>query len=67
MTETRRPQPRSTDWLAGLSIYGGALVGVGGVLGALLAFADGDWQAAGTCLVAAAVAFGALANALFRA
>ena len=57
---------RTADWLVGLSIYGAAIVGVAGLVGGLVSFIEGRTEAAGTCLIAGAVAFGALANALFR-
>ncbi len=49
----------------GWSVYGCIAVGILGILGAVLFFmAQPD--AAGICLLAAAVAFGLLANAMLR-
>lgn len=43
------------------------IVGVGGVLAAIGALDTGDnWSGAGLCLVASALAFGQLLNALVR-
>jgi hypothetical protein len=56
-----------TDWLVGLAVYGTALVGAISLLLGLVAVIDGQWDAAGACFIAAAIAFGALANALFSA
>jgi hypothetical protein len=54
------------SWLIGLATVGAAATGVFALFAALLSFASGQWQAAGVCLIAAALAFGALANALLR-
>jgi hypothetical protein len=48
----------------GWATYGSASIGVLSVLAAVLAF--GDWQGVGLCLIAAALAFGLLANAVLR-
>lgn len=57
---------RQVNRFIGLAVYGSALAGIGGVLLALLGVMTGRWEAAGAGLIAAAVAFGALANALLR-
>lgn len=57
---------RRADWLIGLATYGSALAGGIGILVALVAAFDGSWDAAGICLIASAIAFGSLANALLR-
>ena len=67
MSNPMKPTRATTDWLVGLAIHGSALVGTIGLLLGLVAFIGGEWDAAGACLIAAAIAFGALANALFRA
>lgn len=67
MSNPLKPTRAKTDWLVGLAVYGSALVGVVSLLLGLVAFIGGRWEAAGPCFVATAIAFGALANALFRA
>jgi hypothetical protein len=59
-------QSRRTGWLIGLATLGTAIAGVASLLVALFAFVSGQWQSAGLCLLAAAFAFGLLANALLR-
>ncbi len=59
-------ESRSSVW-AGLSILGGFLVGIIALLAGLLAvFNEYDYIGAGLCFLASALAFGLLANALFR-
>ena len=51
----------------GLSIISGFVIGILGFLGALFAaFNANDYVGAGLCLIASALAFGLLANAMFR-
>ena len=57
---------KRVDWLIGLSIYGGAITGVAALALALFSFFNGQWPTAATSLIAAAIAFGALANAVLR-
>jgi len=57
---------QKAEWVVGLATYGALLAGVAGLVIGLMAFLTGRLEAAGTCLIAAAVAFGALANALLR-
>ncbi len=42
------------------------VVGSLGVIGAIVAFTQGEWRAGGLCLVAAALAVGLAANAVLR-
>ncbi len=51
---------------AGLSVSGGLLTGAGALVTALAAVLSGDFVGCGVCLVAAALAFGLLANAVYR-
>ncbi|MGH7505315.1 MAG: hypothetical protein ACRELX_06675 [Longimicrobiales bacterium] len=60
MSEPRRMAGTIIAWAA----YGCVFVGIVGVLAAVLAF--GDWAGVGLCLMAAAIAFGLLANASLR-
>jgi hypothetical protein len=52
--------------IIGSTTLGSTLVGIAGFLAAIAALADGDFVAVGACLGAAALAFGLLANAIFR-
>jgi hypothetical protein len=61
-----RTQARRTDWLVGLATFGTAVIGAISLLVAVFAVFAGQLQAAGVCLIAAALAFGALANAVLR-
>lgn len=49
-----------------LAVIGGAATGVLALVIGVLAYLNGNGSTAGTCLLAAAVAFGLLANALLR-
>ena len=61
MNENRTPVS------AGLSILGGFVIGTIALLAGLLAvFNEYDYIGAGLCFLASALAFGMLANALFR-
>ena len=62
----RKTEARQASWLVGASTLGSLVTGVFALLSGLYAFLSGQWQAAGICLIAAAVAFGALANAVYR-
>ena len=59
-------QERQSNWLIGVATIGGIVTGLGGLFAAFVAFIYGQWQAAGVCLIAAALAFGTLANAALR-
>ncbi|MGB7539654.1 MAG: hypothetical protein WBM17_14025 [Anaerolineales bacterium] len=50
--------------LIGLCAYGSVLAGVLGVLGAVIAFIEGDSTASGIFLIASALAFGLMARAV---
>jgi hypothetical protein len=55
------------DTLIGLGTFGSAVIGVIGFVAALIAFFSGDLVGTGVCLVASALSFGLLANAVLRA
>lgn len=57
---------RRTHIVIGASVYGGLLVGVFSLLVAYFAVSTMDWVGAGIALVAGALAFGLLANAVLR-
>jgi hypothetical protein len=52
--------------LIGLALVGCAFIGIAAFVAALAAFVLGDATGAGVCLIASALAFGLLANALLR-
>ncbi len=54
------------SFLIGTVAVGAVLTGVGGLLVALLAASNAEFVAAGLCLIAAALSFGLLANAILR-
>ena len=62
MSENRR----QLDAIIGLATLGGGIIGVASFVVALIAFLNGDFLAAGVCLIAAALSFGLLANAVLR-
>ena len=62
MSENRR----KFDTIIGLVTLGGAITGVAGFVAALATFFNGEFVATGVCLIAAALSFGLLANALIR-
>jgi hypothetical protein len=62
MSENRR----KLDAFIGLAILGSSITGVAGLILALFALFGGDLLTTGVCLVAAALSFGLLANALLR-
>ena len=62
MGETRR----NLDTIIGLVTVGAAIAGVAGLVAALVAILNGEFVATGVCLIAAALSFGLLANALIR-
>jgi hypothetical protein len=59
-------QTRPMSWVVGVATLGSVIAGVIALFASLFAFASGEWQAAGVCLVASAIAFGSLANAVLR-
>lgn len=60
MSDERKRQ----DTLVGLAILGSGITGVASLIVGLVSLLDGDLIAVGVCLIAAALAFGLLANAL---
>ena len=52
--------------LGGAAVACCIATGFGGWIAALASFLQGNGSGAGTCLVASAVAFGLVANAIFR-
>ena len=53
--------------MAGLVVIAGSIVGIAAFLAAIMAVFDSyDYVGAGICLLASALAFGLLANAIFR-
>ena len=60
MSDERKKQ----DTLVGLAVLGSGITGVASLIVGLVSLFDGDLIAVGVCLIAAALAFGLLANAL---
>jgi hypothetical protein len=58
--------PKTLNAIIGLVAVGSSVTGVGSLIAALVAFLSGELTAAGMCLMAAALSFGLLANALLR-
>jgi hypothetical protein len=60
--------PRSKPFITivGVSIYFGLIVGLAGMILAVIAIFSSEWLAAGVFFIASAIAFGLLANALLR-
>jgi len=54
------------DPVIGLVIVGSSLTGVAGLVAAAVSTFTGDHIGVGLCLIGAALAFGLLANAVFR-
>lgn len=52
--------------IAGLAIIGTCITGVASLVAAIFTFLNGDFAAGGICLLAAALSFGLLANAVLR-
>ena len=52
--------------IAGLAIIGTCIIGVASLIAALFSFLAGDFAAGGICLLASALSFGLLANAVLR-
>jgi hypothetical protein len=57
---------KQLNTIIGLATVGGGIIGIAGFVAALVAFFSGDFVATGLCLVAAALSFGLLANAVLR-
>lgn len=52
--------------MAGFCAFGGSMVGISSMILTVVYTLNQQPQAAGTCLVAAAIAFGLMSNAFFR-
>jgi hypothetical protein len=57
---------RKFNTLIGFAAGGAVLTGAGSLLVGLLAVSNYEFAAAGLCLIAAALSFGLLANAILR-
>jgi len=60
--ETRR----SVERLTGFAVYATTVSGLAGILFGFIAVLSGNWAASGPFFIAAALAFGLLANAILR-
>ncbi len=54
------------EMVLGISVIAGLVTGIASLLVSIFAFFNSDWTGAGICLVAAAIAFGLLVNALLH-
>ncbi len=54
------------DTVMGLALLGCSITGAVSMVAALFPFATGDYAAVGLCLIASAVSFGLLTNAVLR-
>ena len=59
-------QTKQTRWLTAIAIVGTVVAGILGFAGALFAFFNQDSSGFGVCVLATALAFGLLANAVLR-
>ncbi len=59
-------KPSSFEKILGIAVVTGMITGFGGIVAAIFALINADWIGAGLCLLAAALAFGLLVNALLR-
>ena len=59
-------EQKRINTLIGLALVGSGITGVASLVMALFPLFSGDIGAAGLCLIAAALSFGLLANALLR-
>ena len=67
MTNPDKLEPqRGAERLAGFVVYASTLVGMAALAVGVILVVSGNWQSAGTFFIAAAIAFGALANAILR-
>jgi hypothetical protein len=57
---------RTLDAMIGLATVGSGVTGIASFILALLAFLNADFAAGGTLMLAAALSFGLLANAVLR-
>lgn len=65
MNRDRETDQKKASLAAGLSIGGALLTGFGGLFGGFLATGNAEFVGGGLYLVAAALAFGLTANAVF--
>lgn len=56
----------SGNTLIGIVIFAALITGLLSLIVGILAFINNDWAGTGLCLVAAAIAFGSITNALLR-
>jgi hypothetical protein len=67
MAEPEKQTPlKKAERLAGFVVYAATLAGLSGLVFGFIAILSHNWGAAGPLFIAAAVAFGLLANAILR-
>lgn len=52
--------------ITGIAIIAAFITGLFALVGSIFAFSGSDWTGLGLCLIAAALSFGAVANAILR-
>lgn len=57
---------KRAERLAGFVVYSATLVGMASLAFGFIAVLSGNWASSGSFFIAAAIAFGALANAILR-
>lgn len=60
------PEKSKAETVAGIAVLLAFVTGVASLVVAVFSFFSANWVGAGTCLVAAALAFGLVANAVLR-
>ena len=65
MVETEETK-KDARGMAGFCAFGGSMVGISSMILTVIYALNQQPQAAGTCLIAAALAFGLMSNAFFR-
>ena len=59
-------EKEKAETIAGIAVLLAVVTGIAALIVAVFSFAGANWVGAGICLVAAALAFGLVANAVLR-
>jgi len=65
-TPEKQEPARRAERLAGFVVYAATVTGMASLAFGFIAVLSGNWVASGPFFIAAAIAFGALANAILR-
>jgi hypothetical protein len=52
--------------IIGIAVFAALLIGLIGLVAGIFAFSSADWIGTGLCLIASAISFGSVTNALLR-